>query len=290
MGGRGTSSGATSGATSRTHKIKISSAGSFGSGMGGHGHGSVKFQMQQDPPQQAATPQAAAQANDSVFKSADSSPYHNLYNGAQYFQNQNFTVSQAMAAMDYVDPNPVPGSMYSASQNLNNAMLNGKPLTAQQQYMASMLNSAMHNLGYNVNLTRYDHSEYANQLLRGAGLNMNTASVAQMQKALIGQKFGENRFLSTSYNNFKYAPKNDPFTDRQVKITYRAKAGVQALMPGDTTNRNGTKLRWGEIVVAPNTPQKIVDVREVSKNGARPKRTPAGTKGARQIEIIVELG
>lgn len=289
MGGRGTSSGASK-SSGTNRNISISGSGSFGSGMAGRGSGPIQFQMQQDPPHQAPTPQVAAQENNSVFKATDNSPYHDLYNGSKYYQDQNLTVSQAMAVMDYIDPTPTAGSMYAASQNLNNAMLTGKPLTAQQQYTAAMLNSAMHNLGYNLNLTRYDHSEYANGLLRGTGLDMDTASVAQLQGALVGKQFGENRFLSTSYNNFKNAPNGNPFTDRQVKIIYRAKAGVQAMMPGDTTNRAGQKLRWGEIIVSPNTPQKIVGVREVSARGARPKRTPAGTKGARQIELIIELG
>ena len=282
MGGRGTSSG--SSIRGRNNGSTIGGLAIPGGG------GTASFQMAQNPPDTAATPQIAAQENDSVFSATDDSAYHQLHSGAQYFQKQSFTVSQQMGIMDYIDPDPTPGSLYSASQNLNYAMMNGLKLDAQQAYMASMMNSAMHNLGYNVNLTRYDHAGYANNLLRKAGLNMNTASVSQMQQALVGRQFSENRFLSTSYNDFKNAPKGEPFTSRQVKITYRAKAGVQSLMPGDTTNKAGVRQTLGEIVVAPNTSQRIVGVREISARGARPKGTPPGTKGARQIEIIIELG
>ena len=282
MGGRGTSS------NSRSTIAKGS--GSFSSGMAGSGRGNVKFQMQQNPPKQAPTPQAAVQANNSVFPDTDNTPYHQLYNGAQYYAKQNFTVSQMMAIMEYIDPDTVPGSLYSASQNLNTAMMTGRQLDPQQAYVATMMQSAMHNLGYNVNLTRYDHGSFADRLLSGTGIDFNKAPIAQLQKTLVGTSFSENRFLSTSYNDFKYAPSNNPFKDRQIKITYRAKAGVQSLMPGDTTNKSGVKLRWGEIIVAPNTPQKVVAVNEISKNGARKQGTPSGSKGARQIEIVIELG
>ena len=44
------------------------------------------------------------------------------------------------------------------SQNMNHAMAMGQKLTANQQFVHDNLMGAMHNIGYNVNLTRYDHS------------------------------------------------------------------------------------------------------------------------------------
>lgn len=284
MGGRGANSGKS------TKTIGTIGGGSMASVQQQQSAGGVRMQMQQQPPKTAATPQQAAAANNQAFAATDSSPYHQLYNGRQYYQAQNLTVSQQMAAMDYIDPDPTPGSLYSASQNLNTAMLNGSKLTAQQAYTKNMLESSMHNLGYNLSLTRYDHSAWLNGLLSGTGLNMNTATVAQLQKALItGKPFYENRFLSTSYNDFKNAPASDPFRDRQVKIVFKAKASTQAMMPGDTYDKSGKKLSWGEMLLAPNAKQKIVGVRELSKNGGRPKGTPPGTKGLRQIEVTVEV-
>lgn len=287
MGGRGTGSGKNSKNT--TPPIGTIGGGSMASVQQLQSAGGVRMQMQTQPPKTVATPQQAAAANNAAFPATDSQPYRQLYNGRQYYQRQNLTVSQQMAAMDYIDPNPIPGSLYGASQNLNTAMMNGQKLTAQQDYMKNMLNSAMHNLGYNVILTRYDHSAFLNRILSGSGLDMNTASVTQMQKALIGLDIFENRFLSTSYNDFKNAPSTNPFTDRQVKIVYRAKANTQVMMPGDTTDRSGNKLSWGEILIAPNAKQKIVGIRELSKNGGRPKGSLPGTKGLRQIEVIIEV-
>lgn len=249
----------------------------------------VTMQMQTQPPQIQPTPQQAAAANNSAFPATDNAPYHDLYAGGQYYNKQNVTVSQLMAAMDYIDPKQVKGSLYGAGQNLNTAMLTGQKLTAQQTYMKNMLLDGMHNAGYNINLYRYDHSGSLNALLKPAGLDMNTASVANMKKALLGKTFQENRFLSTSYNDFKNAQSGNPFTDRQVRIIYKTAANTQVFMPGNTRNSQGQLLSWGEMVVAPNMKQKIVGVRELSKNGARPKGTPNGTKGARQIELVIEL-
>lgn len=287
MGGRGATSGQGGQTTNTSTIIGTMGGGSMAAVQGATGP--VTFQMQQQPPTTVATPQQAQANNNQIFKDTDNSPYHQLHSGAQYYKSQNLTVSQQMACMDYIDPNPTQGSLYSASQNLNTAMVKGQRLTAQQDYVKNMLLSGMHNLGYNVNLTRYDHSAFANGLLKGAGLDMNTASVAQMKNALVGMNFSENRFLSTSYNNFKNAPTSNSFTDRQVKITYRAKANTQVIMPGDTRDRYGNKLSWGEMVISPGMKQTVVDVREISKTGARAKGMPQGFTGARQIEIIIEV-
>ena len=200
------------------------------------------------------------------------------------------TVSQQMAILDYIDPDTTnAGSgLHSASQNLNHAMVHGLPLDPQQQYMDMMLHSAMHNLGQNLKLTRYDHSSFAKRLLQGTGLDMNTASISQLKNALVGMQFAENKYLSTSYNDFRNAAGGNPFTNRQIKITYQCKANVQGLMPGDTTNRQGQRQRLGEIILDKNAPQKVVGVRELSKSGGRAQGT-AGT-GARQIEIVIEVG
>ena len=287
MGGRGATSGQ-GGQTANTSTIIGTMGGGSMAAVQG-ATGPVTFQMQQQPPTTVATPQQAQANNNQIFKDTDNSPYHQLHSGAQYYKSQNLTVSQQMACMDYIDPNPTRGSLYSASQNLNTAMVNGQRLTAQQDYVKNMLLSGMHNLGYNVTLTRYDHSAFANGLLKNAGLDMNTASVAQMKKALVGNSFSENRFLSTSYNDFKNAPPGDPFTDRQVRIVYKAKANTQVIMPGDTRDRYGTRLSWGELVMAPGMKQTIVGVRELSKSGGRPKGTVPGTTGLRQIEITIEV-
>ena len=117
-------------------------------------------------------------------------------------------------------------------------MANGQKLTANQQYMQQHMMAAMHNLGYNLNLTRYDHPQFVNGLLQQAGFknaDYSKMSPAALKKALTGMSYGENKFLSTSYNDFKNAPASSQsvFNTRAVKISYRANANVQAMMPGN---------------------------------------------------------
>ena len=237
------------------------SAGNGGGGgivTGGGSGGNAVFQMQQQPPKMAFTQQQAQQANNTVFKSTDNSPYHQLYNGQQYFASQNLTADQMNATIQYLQANPEPGSLYSMSQNLNMALMtaaeNGvaPKLTANQAYTYRHLMGAMHNLGYNVNLMRYDHPAIVNKLLGQAGIknaDFTKMTEKQLQKALVGHTYGEEKFLSTSYNGFKNAPlqSQKTFVNRAVRIEYKAKASTQAMMPG-----NGPGGRLGEIILAPS--------------------------------------
>ena len=43
-------------------------------------------------------------------------------------------------------------------------------------------------------------------------------TAAQLKTALVGHTYGENRFLSTSYNDFKNASNADTFTTREVRF------------------------------------------------------------------------
>lgn len=281
MGGRGSLS------TSRkTINQNISSMGSMGSGGGAVRNQNVQFQMQSQPPQTAPTQQIANQANNANFAATDSSGYHDLYNGRQYFQRQNMTLSAQLATMDYIDPNTVGGSLYSFSQMLNTAMARGQKLTAQQSYVKDALVGSMHNLGYNLNLYRYDHGSFVNTLLKQAGINKNIDNATQADfNKLIGMKYTEDRILSTSYNDFKKAPKNNPFTSRQTKIKYNADANVQGLMTGDTRDRNGTLLSWGEMILHPDTKYEVIGVRIIGNNA---RRQGTQSYGARQVELIVK--
>ena len=282
MGGRGSKS--TSGQTRTISRASVTAMGSMGSA-GGPVNQQVNFQMQQQPPQTAPTQQMANQANNANFAATDSSGFKDLYGGRQYFQRQNLTLPAQLAVMDYIDPNTVAGSMYSASQELNTAMATGKKLTAQQDYMKNAILGSMHNLGYNINLYRYDHADFANKLLKDAGVNvsLDRATQADLNK-IVGTKYKENRITSTSYNDFKNAPSNNPFTSRQVKIKYEADANVQGLMTGDTTDRSGRKLSWGEMILHPDTNYEVTGVRIIGHN-ARKKQSQS--YGYTQIEITV---
>lgn len=257
------------------------------------------FQVQQQPPQIQPTASQAQQANNAAFSDTDNAPFHDLYNGARYFQQQNLTIDQVTATVQYLRSDKEAGTAYSMSQNMNTLMQNnadaGKAITdgmnANQRFTYKHLMGAMHNLGYNVNLTRYDHGNFVNKLLANAGFrnaDFTRMSVAQIQQALVGSKYGEERFLSTSYNNFKNAPQSskDTFMNRAVRIEYRAKAGTQAMMPG-----NGPGGKIGEILLAPSGGRQnfnVIGVREDSSVRVRQQGT-SWLSSQRQLVITVEV-
>ena len=119
------------------------------------------------------------------------------------------------------------------------------------------------------------------KILPATKLNIN-----QLQKALVGQSFGENKFISTTTNDFSNAPSSaqNLFKNRAVKINYKAKANVQGLlMP------IGAGGDQGEMVLAPtngsaNKAPKITAVRMTGQNIYRVKTG----KVYPQIEIDVE--
>lgn len=244
------------------------------------------MQIQQQPPNIVANQQQAQQLNNTQFPGTDTSNFHDLMGGRQYFLSQNLTIDQQLATMNYLADQPENGSLYSMSQNLNHAMSTKQQLTANQQFVHDNLMSAMHNLGQNLNLTRYDHAPFINKLLQQAGVpnaDYEGMSISQIKQALVGHTYSEDKFLSTSHNDFRHAPAGNPFTNRAVKITYRAKAGAQAMMPG-----NGPGGSLGEILLAPSGNRKNFKVVDAKFTGKMARRKGTQSYTQRQIEIIVE--
>ena len=255
--------------------------------MGGRGSGSQsQYQVAGVTVQPNA--QAAAMANNSVFKAVDNGPYHDLYNGRQYFNDQNLTIDQQLAVMNYLSPTTEGGSLYSMSQNMNYAMATGKALTANQQYVHDNLMGAMHNLGYNTNLTRYDHAPMIDNLLKQQGVTggYQHMSESQLKTALKGVQFGEEKFVSTSYNNFKNAPASSKsvFDSRAVKVTYKAKASTKAMMPG-----NGPGGALGEIILAPSQGRKNMKIVDVKFTGQKARAKGTQSFNLPQVELVVEV-
>ena len=225
------------------------------------------------------------------FADHDDADFHQLYNGRQYYQQQKLDAKQQKAAANYLESNTEPGSLYSHSQNMNYMMATGQQLTGKYKQTYDGIMSAMHNIGYNVTLTRYDHAGMVNGLLQaaGAGSNYEKLSQAQIKKALVGKVMGETKFLSTSYNGFKNAPQSTKqiFDSRAVKINYKVKANTQAMMPG-----KGSGGDFGEIVLAPtngksNPGGKITDVR---LTGQMVRRQGTQSYNQPRIEIDIEIG
>ena len=245
--------------------------------------------------QAAAAPAAPQKPKVNVdangFKDYDDADYHQLYNGSGYYKQQNLSAAAKQQLTKYLNPNTEPGSLYNFSQNMNYAAATGT-INRMPKYKTAYdtIVNSMHNLGHNVTLTRYDHGEFLDNQLSAAGVNggHRGMSVSQIKSALVGRTYGDNRILSTSYNDFSKASNHQTFTTREIKITYRAKAGAKALMPGD-----GPGGKFGEMLLAPTSGKtnnyKIVDVKPTG-NKARAKGMPISSRTLNQIEIIVEVG
>lgn len=210
------------------------------------------------------------------FNSTDSADYHQLYAGRQYYQQQNFTDDTKAAIDVYLDPNAVGWSVYSPSQQLNHKMRTGQTLNSAEQKIADDLQAGMHNLGYNVNLTRYDRVEFMERL----GIkNYDSKSISTLKRNLVGTEFIDTAFGSTSYNDFAKAPNGGrPFTDKAIKLNIKAPASTQVLMPGI-----GAGGDLGEMLLAPNTRYRIIDLRFTGKQGR------SGGQYYKAIELDVEI-
>lgn len=241
--------------------------------------------------QQPKTPPKPTKNYDKLgYADHDDADYHQLYNGRQYYQQQNLSSTTKKHLSNYLEPDEEPGSLYNFSQNMNQAIadgsINSKP--RYKQAYDDIVNN-MHNLGYNLELTRYDHGGFLDDQLKAAGISggHQNMSISQLKNALVGHSYGDKRILSTSYNNFSKATDASTFTTREVKITYRAKASTQALMPG-----KGPGGDFGEMLLAPTNANgnkyKIVDVKSTGQK-ARPKGGYKGYLPLNQIEVIVEV-
>lgn len=258
------------------------------------------FQIQQQPPQLQFNAQQAQQANNATFKDTDNSPFHDLYNGRQYFQSQNLTADQQTAVIQYLrnDPEVLNGqqTMYSMSQNMNwimtqnalsgNSIDNG--MNANQRFTLKHMQAAMHNIGYNVNLTRYDHADFVNRLLEKAGIKKDFTQLTekQLSSALTGMKYGEEKLISTSYNDLRNAPQStkDVFLNRAVRIEYKAKASTQAMMPGD-----GPGGRSGEIVLNASGGRKNYEVLGIRYDHSRKVRKKGTSWLSNQSQLVITV-
>ncbi len=210
-----------------------------------------------------------------VFRSTDNSPFHTLSNEDGYFSLQNFDPQTQAAITAYLDPRATPGSLYAPSQNMNYAMRQGLPLTRSQQAMRDGLMNGMHNLGENLEMTRYCRVDYMADL---GCANFDRMKITTLQRRLVGQTYTDHSFLSASCNKFSKAPGRNSFTDKAVKLNIKAPASAQALMPGTGPGGN-----FGEFVFAPNQNYRITGVRWTGQRGR------SGSKYYKQIELDVEM-
>ena len=244
----------------------------------------MQAQTQQRAPIAAPANTQAGQDVNANFSDTDGTGFKELYNGRQYYNNQVLDIDARQAIGDYLIDQPLPGSLYAPSQDLNYRLEKGLPLDGNQQFMVGAINDAMHNLGYDLNLTRYGRVDYIDKFGALAGVNIRASNYenmtqAQLNKAFVGLRYNENGITSTSYNNFKNAPNGGrPFTDKAVKLNIQAPAKTQAVMPG-----NGPGGALGEMLLKPGQTYEITAVRLTNQNA----RSGGGTY--RRIEFDVRV-
>lgn len=226
--------------------------------------------VQQAPaPQPAAAPAQAAPAPVTYGRMPMSE--------AQYVAQQNFSAATQAAIQTYLQAHAVPGSLYSPSQILNNALRKGLPLTAAQKQMMAGLDAGMHDLGYNANMTRYDRIGYVERLL--GGRNYWQMSEQQLKNALIGKTYPDKAYVSASHNRFINAPAGNNFQDKAVEVRIHAKSTTKVLAPG-----TGPGGDFGEMILARGQNYKIVDVKMPSGQTGR-----SGGSYYQKIVITVEV-
>ena len=251
---------------------------------------SAQGQLASQQPKQPPKPQKNYDSKG--YADYDDADYHQLYNGRQYYQQQQLSASQKQAADSYMESWAESGSLYSHSQNMNYMMSQGQTLTGKYKQTHDELMSAMHNVGYNVTLTRYDHDGMIDGLLQSAGVGRHYEYVSEsaIQKALVGKTVNENKFISTSYNDFKNATDASTFTSRAVKVNYKVKADTQAMMPGV-----GPGGDFGEMILAPtngttNRGGKIVGVRwRVQREDLNTRSRKSRSKSTSRYEVIRKM-
>lgn len=194
-----------------------------------------------------------------------------------YMATQDFSPETQKAIEWYLDPHRTAGSLYAKSQQLNYKLREGTRLTPTERKIVAGLDAGMHDLGYDLNLTRYDRVGYIRRLL---GRTHEGMSEAELRSALIGRTYTDSSFVSVSHDRFMHAPAGDPFTDKAIEVRIHAKRGTKALMPGD-----GPGGRLGEIILGRGQEYRIVDV-----------KMPAGARGRsggdyyQKVVVTVEVG
>ena len=215
-----------------------------------------------------------------------------------FYQNQNLSADQLKACQLYIDPTPEPGSLHAISQNTNqelrkSASAGRQPnLSPTQQFMYDNIMSAMRPIGTVTTLTRYDHQGQIEHLLRHAGLNnpdVFSLSESQLKGLLVGAKYGEEKLLSTSYNDFKNASGGMnalTFKHRAIRFEYETSKNTQCMMPG-----NGAGGDLGEVVLRPSGGRQTMQITDVyiDKNVKVRKKGTASLSNSNQIVVKVKL-
>lgn len=162
---------------------------------------------------------------------------------------------------------------YSHSQNLNYKLDNGLPLNTNEKYIDDNIQAGMHDIGKDVQLTRYCHDD----ILQQCGIsNYARLSESQLKSQLVGTEIQTTSYLSTSYDASKspFAPNQPLGGGREVIMHVNAHANTQMVF--------GARKQT-EIIINKNTKMRITDIR-YDGSTAYPRNSGAKPR----VEIFVE--
>lgn len=217
------------------------------------------------------------------------------FDAAKFEADQHPTPEQAASFWQYVQKDKEPKGInhsdgqHSFSQNLNWQMIHGWNMTAEQKKVANDLTANMHQIPAGTQLTRYDHAEFIDKVLKdiGAAHGYTSYSEKELNDMLAGVKYGENKFVSTSHNNLANLTKDQAFAfnSRSVKITYTTGVATKGVMPGV-----GPGGDQGEVVLqCGKTPRYTITGVKFTGQGSRPKGGFYVDPNLPQIEVFVSI-
>lgn len=131
---------------------------------------------------------------------------------------------------------------FTMSQNMNHKMEDGTQLNANESYVKSRLEAAMHPLGKDAILIRAAHKDF----LEALGVhNYQNMTPAQLDTAVKGTTYSEKKFVSAAMD-----PQKNPFISgyasggREVYINIKTPASTKCVL-GNT--------KQSEVILAPGT-------------------------------------
>lgn len=188
--------------------------------------------------------------------------------------------SQSRSAIGlYINPT-VTNTGYAFSQNLNNALQTGRPLTQKQSNNVKELKKIMVPLADNFVLYRGDHDDAIKSLKGLANFSAfngisSRATNAQLSQALVGRSWTAKGFTSTSHTRglSPFLPGGSASGGREVVMIIHAKKGTKAAM---------IQRSQGECLLDTGTKYTITSARYTG-NTAYPRH------GGRKRQILIEV-
>lgn len=252
-GGRGSASKTSSNVSNGTSSVSVTKTGM------GSGTGQIVLSNDSGQPNVPTNAQDLSNSPDWV-------------NNLVSFEQANFDPDQVSAIKSYISKQQ-DAKGFTMSQNLNFKLDNNLPLSVNEQFMNTFMQSAMHTLGQDITLYRGAHQD----LLERLGVkNYHTMSESQLQKALIGKAYTTTSYSSTSYDKSK-----NPFYTganaggREVELVMKTGKNTKVVL--------GAKSQT-EIVTNIGTNYKVTGVRFTGRTA-----TPRAKSGSYPVvELTVE--